>query len=104
MFVAVGEPIAVGLVKSMARPGGNITGLSLLTSELSGRRLKLLLDCVGKAQTIAVIKNPANPVHATFLEESRVAAETLVDLQEGIEYIETELASRDALQIGDQLP
>ncbi|HET9385181.1 MAG TPA: ABC transporter substrate binding protein, partial [Gemmatimonadales bacterium] len=39
VFVAVGEPIAVGLVKSMARPGGNITGLSLLTSELSGRRL-----------------------------------------------------------------
>lgn len=77
VFVAVGEPIAVGLVKSMARPGGNITGLSLLTSELSGRRLKLLLDCVGKAQTIAVIKNPANRVHATFLEESRAAAETL---------------------------
>jgi len=48
VFVAVGEPIAVGLVKTMARPGGNITGLSLLTSELSGRRLKLLVDCVGK--------------------------------------------------------
>jgi putative ABC transport system substrate-binding protein len=77
VFVAVGEPIAVGLVKSMARPGGNITGLSLLTSELSGRRLKLLLDCVGSAQTVAVIKNPANRVHEVFLEESRVAAEAL---------------------------
>jgi len=77
VFVAVGEPIAVGLVKSMAHPGGNITGLSLLTSELSGRRLKLLVDCVGKAQTIAVIKNPANRVHDTFLVESRAAAGAL---------------------------
>jgi len=77
VFVAVGEPIAVGLVKNMARPGGNITGLSLLTSELSGRRLKLLVDCVGKVHTVAVIKNPANRVHETFLEESRVAAEAL---------------------------
>lgn len=77
VFVAVGEPIAVGLVKSMARPGGNITGLSLLTSELSGRRLKLLVDCVGKVHTVAVIKNPANRVHETFLVESRIAAEAL---------------------------
>src|SRR5688572_4309467 len=77
VFVAVGEPIAVGLVKNMARPGGNITGLSLLTNELSGRRLKLLVDCIGKAGTIAVIKNPANRVHETFLQETRAAAEAL---------------------------
>jgi putative ABC transport system substrate-binding protein len=77
VFVAVGEPIAVGLVKNMSRPGGNITGLSLLTSELSGRRLKLLVDAVGRVQTVAVIKNPANRVHETFLHESRGAAGAL---------------------------
>jgi putative ABC transport system substrate-binding protein len=77
VFVAVGEPIAVGLVKSMARPGGNITGLSLLTNELSGRRLKLLVDCIGKASVVAVIKNPANRVHQTFFEETRAAAQAL---------------------------
>jgi putative ABC transport system substrate-binding protein len=77
VFVAVGEPIAVGLVKSMAHPGGNITGLSLLTSELSGRRLKLLVDCAGKVQTVAAIRNPANRVHDTFLAESRAAAAAL---------------------------
>jgi len=76
VFVAVGEPIAVGLVKSMAHPGGNITGLSLLTSELSGRRLKLLVDCVGTSHPLMVIKNPANRVHETFLEETRVARRT----------------------------
>lgn len=68
---------AVGLVKNMARPGGNITGLSLLTTEMSGRRLKLLVDCVGKARTVAIIKNPANRVHEKFLEETRAAAEAL---------------------------
>jgi putative ABC transport system substrate-binding protein len=77
VFAAVGEPIAVGLVKSMARPGGNITGLSLLTSELSGRRLKLLVDIVGRRQAMAIIKNPANRVHETFLKETLAAAEAL---------------------------
>ena len=77
VFVAVGEPVRVGLVKNMARPGGNITGLSLLTSELSGRRLKLLLDCVGRMGIVAVVQNPANRVHETFLGESRAAAEAL---------------------------
>jgi putative ABC transport system substrate-binding protein len=77
VFAAVGEPMAVGLVKSMARPGGNITGLSLLTTEMSGRRLKLLLDCAGGMRTVAVIKNPANRVHETFLAESLAAAQAL---------------------------
>src|SRR5512134_2007997 len=77
VFVGIGEPIAVGLVKNMARPGGNITGLSLLTTEMSGRRLKLLVDCLGKPRTVAIIKNPANRVHETFLAESRAAAGAL---------------------------
>lgn len=77
VIVAVGEPIRVGLVKSMARPGGNVTGLSPLTSELSGRRLKLLTECVRNAGRIAVLSNPANRVHDVFLEESLSAAETL---------------------------
>jgi putative ABC transport system substrate-binding protein len=77
VFVAVGEPIAVGLVSNMARPGGNITGLSLLTNELSGRRLKLLVDWVGKARTVVAVKNPANRVHQVFLEQSLAAATML---------------------------
>jgi putative ABC transport system substrate-binding protein len=77
VIVAVGEPVRVGLVKNMARPGGNITGLSLLTSELSGRRLKLLAECLGTVERVAVVKNPQNAVHSTFLEESRAAAATL---------------------------
>ena len=104
VFVAVGEPIAVGLVKNMARPGGNITGLSLLTNELSGRRLKVLIDCIGKARSVAVIKNPANRVHQIFLDETRAAAEALgVRLASfdagGVEEIERAFDSARAAQV-----
>jgi len=61
-FVAVGEPVKAGLVKSFAHPGGNVTGLSLLTPELSGKRLELLAATLGTLTRVAVIMNPANSV------------------------------------------
>jgi putative ABC transport system substrate-binding protein len=85
VIVAVGEPVRVGLVTNMARPGGNITGLSLLTSELSGRRLKLLADCLGRVARVAVVRNPQNAVHDAFLEESRAAAATLAIQLDGLD-------------------
>lgn len=75
VIVAVGEPIKTGLVTNFARPGGNLTGLSLLTSELSGKRLELLADVVRDISALAVLMNPDNPVHTVFLEETRVAAQ-----------------------------
>jgi len=77
VMVAVGDPVKVGLVQSLARPGGNITGLSLLTTELSGRRLQLLLEIVGRNGRVAALINPENDVHAVFLEETRAAAAKL---------------------------
>lgn len=77
VMVAVGNPVKVGLVQSLARPGGNITGLSLLTTELSGRRLQLLLEVLGHNGRVAALINPDNDVHAVFLEETRTAAATL---------------------------
>ena len=77
VMVAVGNPVKVGLVQSLARPGGNITGLSLLTTELSGRRLQLLLEVLGHNGRVAALINPDNEVHAVFLEETRTAAATL---------------------------
>jgi len=77
VMVAVGDPVKVGLVASLARPGGNITGLSLLTPELSGRRLQLLLEISGRAKRVAALINPDNDVHAVFLEETRAAATKL---------------------------
>ena len=82
VIVAVGEPVKVGLVASLARPGGNVTGLSLLTTELSGKRLELRAQVVRNMPRVALLMNPDNPVHAVFLEETRVAAQKLgVQLQ-----------------------
>jgi putative ABC transport system substrate-binding protein len=76
VMVAVAEPIRAGLVASLARPGANVTGLTLLTPELSGKRLELLADVLaGKLPRVAVLTNPANLSHTVFLEETRVAAQ-----------------------------
>ena len=84
MFVAVGDPVKVGLVKSFAQPGGNVTGLSLLTPELSGKRLESLTTCLGTLNRIAVIMNPRNAVSAVFLEETKLAAAQLGISIEGL--------------------
>jgi putative ABC transport system substrate-binding protein len=77
VFVAVAEPIKAGLVASLARPGGNVTGVSLLTPELSGKRLQLLADVLPGVGRVAVLTNPDNASHVVFLEETRAAAHTL---------------------------
>jgi len=82
VIVAVGAPVRAGLVASLARPGGNVTGLSLLTADLSGKRLELLLEILRKVSRVAVLMNPVNPVSAIFWEETQVAARKLgIDLQ-----------------------
>ncbi len=77
VFVAVAEPIRAGLVASLARPGGNVTGVSLLTPELSGKRLQLLADVLPGVGRVAVLTNPDNLSHVVFLEETRGAAQAL---------------------------
>jgi len=74
VMVAVGDPVKVGLVASLRRPGGGITGLTLLTQDLAGKRLQLVRDLVGVVKTVGVLLNPANRVHDVFLEETRTAA------------------------------
>lgn len=63
------DPVEAGLVKSLARPGGNVTGISLLTGELSGKRLELLKEAVPKASRIAVLYTPTNPIHVHEVKE-----------------------------------
>jgi ABC-type uncharacterized transport system substrate-binding protein len=82
VIVAVGEPVRDGLVTSLARPGGNVTGLGLLTPDLSGKRLELLLEIVGKVSRVAILMNPDNPVSAIFLDETQAAAQSVgIELQ-----------------------
>jgi putative tryptophan/tyrosine transport system substrate-binding protein len=77
VMVAVGDPVGSGLVSSLARPGGNLTGLSLLNPELHGKRLELLKDILPKLSRVATLTNPGNPAHEEFWKQRRAAAQAL---------------------------
>ncbi len=74
VMVAVGDPVGSGLVASLARPGGNLTGVSLMNPEISGKRLQLLKEVLPKVSRVAVLTNPGNPIHAVFWQETQEAA------------------------------
>ena len=63
------DPVEAGLVESLARPGGNVTGLTLLSGELGGKRLELLKEAVPKVARVAVLYDPANPSAALEVKE-----------------------------------
>src|SRR5262249_54283652 len=71
------DPVGTGLVASLNRPGGNITGRSLQTAELSGKRLQLLTEIVAGLARVAVLSNPLNPSIAPVVEQTKAAAQAL---------------------------
>jgi putative ABC transport system substrate-binding protein len=71
------DPVGAGLVASLARPGGNITGLSALGPELSGKRLELLKEVIPGMTRVAVLWNGANPANAVVWQETQAAARAL---------------------------
>ena len=78
MVGAGADPVEAGLVESLARPGGNVTGITLLNTELGGKRLELLKEAVPKMARVAVLYDPANPVTVRESKEVlRVAARAL---------------------------
>jgi len=82
VFVAVGDPVGSSLVASLSRPGGNVTGQTNISAELSAKLLELLREVAPQANPVAVLRNPANPVSVPQLRWTEVAARTLqVELQ-----------------------
>ena len=79
MFITVGDPIGAGLVQSLARPGGNLTGLSGQSAEYKRKQLQILLMCIPNQRVVGVILNPDTPYGALALKELNAAAD-----QEGI--------------------
>jgi putative ABC transport system substrate-binding protein len=71
------DPVGTGLVASLNRPGGNITGLSILTGELVSKWLQLLTETVPGLARVAVLSNPLNPSSAPLLEQTKAAAQSL---------------------------
>jgi putative ABC transport system substrate-binding protein len=74
VFVGGTDPVAGGLVASFARPGGNVTGLSLMNTELNPKRLELLSELVPQARVIALLVNPNNPQTASVIRDVEEAA------------------------------
>jgi putative ABC transport system substrate-binding protein len=74
VMVGVADPVAMGLVKSLARPGGNVTGPSNITSELGPKRLEMLRDMVPRLTRVALLTNPDNPAHVKTVNVERYQA------------------------------
>lgn len=99
VMVAVGDPVGTGIVASLARPGGNITGLTSISPELEGKRLQLLKEVTPKLSHVAILWNPNNAFHVIELKQAQFAAQMLrIKLlslggwnEEGLEKVFTEI-------------
>ena len=76
VFAVAGDPVGTGLVTSLARPGGNVTGLTDIAPEIAGKRLELLREAMPGITRIAVLWNPANPSAAPQVKDTGAVART----------------------------
>src|SRR5450432_1224764 len=77
VFAVAGDPVGTGLVASLARPGGNVTGLSVQALDLTGKRLELLREVVPGLRHLAIMANTGNPTTVLQIGEAQAAARTL---------------------------
>jgi putative ABC transport system substrate-binding protein len=77
VMVAVGDPIGTGLVPSLARPGGNLTGLSSIAPDLEGKRLQLLREVTPALSYVAMFINSLNPFHVSSMKQAHDAAQAM---------------------------
>jgi putative ABC transport system substrate-binding protein len=111
VFTGVSDPVGAGLVASLARPGGNMTGFSVLFVELVAKRLELVSQLVPQAKVIALLVNPNNPDAESMIREAQEAARTkgvqLPILKAGTEseidgsFVSLAQFHSDALVVGD---
>jgi putative ABC transport system substrate-binding protein len=77
VMVAVGDPVGTGLVPSLARPGGNLTGLSSIAPDLEGKRLDILREVVPTLSHVAILFNSLNPFHVASMRQAHAAAQAM---------------------------
>jgi putative tryptophan/tyrosine transport system substrate-binding protein len=90
VFATAGDPVALGLVASLNRPGGNLTGVATLTVELGPKQLEMLNELVPTATIIALLVNPTNPTNAETLSRDLQAAARTLGLQLHVLHASTE--------------
>jgi len=77
VMVNVTDPVASGLIASLARPGGNITGLTTISTEVVGKQMGLLKEAIPRASRVGILWNPLSPDGRTLLREAEVAAKSI---------------------------
>jgi putative ABC transport system substrate-binding protein len=86
VFAAVGDPVGTGLVASLARPGGNVTGMSLQQTDSAGKRLELLREVIPGLRHLAIMANGGNPTAILDMREAQAIAHTV-----GLEAVTSEI-------------
>ena len=74
VMIGVGDPVRIGLVESLARPGGNITGNTVLSPDLGPKRLQILREAIGNVRRVVFLANPDNASNMAALTETKIAA------------------------------
>src|SRR5262249_21781136 len=92
VMAIAGDPVKAGVVGGLVSPGGNVTGLTLMQTDLSRKRLQLLKEAAPRITLVAIIWNPTDPSAADFLQETEAAARSL-----GLKLHATEVRSPDEL-------
>jgi putative ABC transport system substrate-binding protein len=95
VFAAAGDPVRTGLVASLARPGGNVTGLSNLQTDLGGRRLELLREIVPRIRKVAILGNVDSPLIKLEMDDVEAAARAL-----GLQAVKLEIRKADDIVPG----
>jgi len=98
VFTALGDPVGSGLVASLARPGGNVTGLSILATELSGKRLELLKEAFPKVTRVVMLWNPTSSGESLQFKETQAVAKAL-----GVQLQSMEVRGANDFETGFQL-
>jgi putative ABC transport system substrate-binding protein len=93
VFVSMGDPVVAGLVDSLARPGGNLTGFTTIAPVLTGKRLELLKEAIPNSSRVALLWNPQNPGSTQDWKESVVSAREL-----GLQLHSMEVSSADKFE------
>ena len=93
IMIAVGDPVRAGFVRSLARPNGNITGNTILGTEMAAKRVQLLKEIIPRVSRVAFLWNPNNLSHLAYLDEWRAVAPTM-----GIQPLFVELGRPDQLE------
>jgi ABC-type uncharacterized transport system substrate-binding protein len=105
VMAAIADPVGAGLIASLARPGGNITGMSLISAELSRKRIGQLKEAIPSVSRVAVLWNPMNPNTVGLLHDTEGAAQSLgiqVQVREGRNGADIDAAFQSAVKGGAQ--